>query len=203
MEQVRSFPTIKLRNKRSLEQSQLCIGVTAPPVAAPERFALYILNTILGGGMSSRLFQTIREERGLAYSIYSEVSPFRDTGLLAVYAGCAAEKASEILRLTLTEFTRLKNEPVSREELTRAKDQMKGNIVLGLESSASRMANLARQQGYFGRFYSVDEVTHAIDAVTAAEIRQLARTLFQPDAIGLALLGNLQGLTITRDALAC
>jgi len=196
-------PSIKLRKKRSLEQSQLCVGVTAPPVAASERFAVYLLNTILGGGMSSRLFQTIREERGLVYSIYSEISPFRDTGLLAVYAGCAAERVPEVLRLTLAEFARLKAEPVTPEELTRAKDQMKGNIVLGLESSSSRMSNLARQQGYFGRFYSVDEVTHSIDAVTPQEIQSLAGRLFHTDAISLALLGNLQDLAITRDALAC
>jgi len=194
---------ITLRRKRSLEQAQLCIGVPAPAIAAPERFSVYLLNSILGGGMSSRLFQTIREDRGLAYSIYAEMNPFRDTGTLSVYAGCAAEKAEEVIRLTMAEFARLKNEPVSEEELQRAKDQMKGNIVLGLESSSSRMSNLARQQSYFGRFFGVDEVTQSIDEVTRESVQQIAQRLFRPEATGLTLLGNLQGLKITRDHLAC
>ena len=194
---------ITLRKKRSLEQTQLCLGVPAPPVASNDRFSVYILNSILGGGMSSRLFQTIREERGLAYSIYSEMNPVRDTGTLCVYAGCAAEKAEEVIRLTMAEFARLKSEPVSAEELQRSKDQMKGNIVLGLESSSSRMSNLARQQSYFGRFFGVDEVTRSIDAVTREGVQSIAQRLLRPEAIGLTLLGNLGPLKITRDHLAC
>jgi predicted Zn-dependent peptidase len=194
---------ITLRKKRSLEQAQLCLGVPAPPVASPDRFPIHILNSILGGGMSSRLFQTIREERGLAYSIYSEMSPFRDTGTLSVYAGCAAERAEEVIRLTVAEFARLKTEPVGHEELQRVKDQMKGNIVLGLESSSARMSNLARQQSYFGRFFSVDEVTHGIDAVSQEAVQAMAQRLLRPEVIGLTLLGNLQSLKITRDHLAC
>jgi len=194
---------ITLRKKRSLEQTQLCLGVPAPPVADKDRFSVYILNSILGGGMSSRLFQTIREERGLAYSIYSEMNPFRDTGTLSVYAGCTAEKSEEVIRLTMAEFARLKNEPVSAEELQRAKDQMKGNIVLGLESSSSRMSNLARQQSYFGRFFGVDEVTENIDAVTREGVQAIAQRLLRSEAIGLTLLGNLGPLKITRDHLVC
>jgi predicted Zn-dependent peptidase len=199
----KTFAKITLRKKRSLEQAQLCLGVPAPPVASADRFSVYILNSILGGGMSSRLFQTIREERGLAYSIYSEMNPFRDTGTLCVYAGCAAEKAEEVIRLTMAEFARLKNEPVSAEELQRAKDQMKGNIVLGLESSSSRMSNLARQQSYFGRFFGVDEVTTKIDSVTRESVQAIAQRLLQSDAVGLTLLGNLGQLKITRDHLGC
>ena len=111
----------------------------------PRRYAAYLLNSIFGSGMSSRLFQSIREERGLAYSIYSEMNPFRDTGSLAIYAGCAVDKTREVLDLTLAEMTRIKHELVTDEELTRAKNQLKGNMVLGLESSASRMSSLARQ----------------------------------------------------------
>jgi len=199
----KTFAKITLRKKRSLEQAQLCLGVPAPPVASADRFSVYILNSILGGGMSSRLFQTIREERGLAYSIYSEMNPFRDTGTLCVYAGCAAEKSEEVIRLTMAEFARLKNDPVSAEELQRAKDQMKGNIVLGLESSSSRMSNLARQQSYFGRFFGVDEVTRSIDAVTRESVQAIAQRLLQPEAIGLTLLGNLGQLKISRDQLVC
>src|SRR2546421_2970921 len=108
--------------------------------------------------MSSRLFQTIREDRGLAYSIYSEMNPFRDTGSLCVYAGTGPEKAKEAILLTVSELSRLKQELVTEDELERAKNQLKGNIVLGLESSSSRMANLARQQMYFDRFFTVDEI---------------------------------------------
>src|SRR6202789_2152822 len=139
-------PHITLKNKKSLEQVQFCLAVPAPPVASPHPYTVYLLNSILGGGMSSRLFQSIREERGLAYSIYSELNPFRDTGSLAIYAGCSADNTREVLALTLAELTRLKQEPVTDEELQRAKSQIKGNMVLGLETSGSRMYSLARQQ---------------------------------------------------------
>jgi predicted Zn-dependent peptidase len=194
---------ITLKRKKSLEQVQLCLGVPAPPVDSPARYAVYLLNSMLGGGMSSRLFQTIREDRGLAYSIYSETSPFRDTGSLSIYAGTSAAKITEVLQLTLTELRRLKEEPVPEAELKRAKDQLKSNIVLGLESSSSRMANLARQEMYFGRFFSVDEIVAEVDAIAAADVQSLAQDLFRPEAIALTMLGNLGPTTITRADLAC
>ncbi len=196
-------PHITLRSKKSLEQVQLCIGVSAPRVNSPQRFPIYLLNSMLGGGMSSRLFQSIREDRGLAYSIYSETSPFRDTGLLAIYAGTSAEKTPEVLKLTVEELARMKSELVADAELKRAKDQLKSNIVLGLESSGSRMSNLARQEIYFGRFFSVDEIVAEVEAVTPDDIQALARSLFHPDAIALTALGNLGDLAVTRDSLAC
>ncbi len=153
--------------------------------------------------MSSRLFQSIREERGLAYSIYSELNPFRDTGTLAVYAGCAASNIEQVLALTLAELTRIKREPVTAEELDRAKNQSKGNMVLGLETSGSRMSSLARQQMYWGRFFSLDEITAEIDRITPADIQRLANDLFHPDALALTLLGNLGPLKLTRTHLAC
>jgi predicted Zn-dependent peptidase len=198
-----TFAEITLKRKKSLEQVQLCLGVPAPPVDSPARYAVYLLNSMLGSGMSSRLFQTIREDRGLAYSIYSETSPFRDTGALSIYAGTSAGKIAEVLRLTLEELRRLKEDTVPEAELRRAKDQLKSNIVLGLESSSSRMSNLARQEMYFGRFYSVDEITAEVEAVTAAEIQGLARQLFRPEAIALTVLGNFGPLSVTRETLAC
>jgi predicted Zn-dependent peptidase len=198
-----AFPHITLKNKKSLEQVQFCLAVPSLPVADPDRYAAYLLNSILGGGMSSRLFQSIREDRGLAYSIYSEMNPFRDTGSLAVYAGCSIERTREVLALTLAELTRVKVEPVSAEELKRAKDQIKGNMVLGLESSNSRMSSLARQQMYWGRFFSLDEITAEIDRVTAADLQRLANQLLQPDSLALTLLGNLGDLKLTRADLAC
>jgi len=199
----KTFPHITLKNKKSLEQVQFCLAVPSLEVSHPDRFGVHLLNSILGGGMSSRLFQSIREDRGLAYSIYSEMNPFRDTGSLAVYAGCAPAKTKEVLQLTLAEFTRLKSELVSDEELKRAKDQSKGNMVLGLESSGSRMSNLARQQMYHGRFYSVDDITTEIDNITAADIQRLARQLLVSDGMALTLLGNLGTLKIERSDLAC
>lgn len=196
-------PHITIRNKKSLEQVQMCLGVPAPAVDDPRRFALYILNSILGGGMSSRLFQSIREDQGLAYSIYSEMSPFRDTGTLAVYAGMSPDKAERVLELTLAELRRLKQQAVTSAELKQAQDQMKSNIVLGMEGAGSRMSNLARQQMYFGRHIPLDEITAAINSVTTAEIQNIANELFNSDAIALSLLGNLGKLKIERAQLMC
>jgi predicted Zn-dependent peptidase len=196
-------PHITLKRKRSLEQVQVCLGVPAPPVNDAQRYGVYLLNTMLGGGMSSRLFQTIREDEGLAYSIYSEMNPFRDAGSLCVYAGTSIDKTERLLRLTLDEFRRLKEETVSEAELKRAKDQLKSNIVLGLESSSSRMSNLARQQMYFGRFFGVDEITREIEAVTPAQVQTIAQQLFRPEAMALTLLGNLGKLKLGREQLAC
>ncbi len=196
-------PHITLRSKKSLEQVQLCLGVPAPKVDSPDRYALYLLNSILGGGMSSRLFQSVREDAGLAYSIYSELSPYRDTGALSVYAGTSIEKTREMVRLIVEEFRKLKSEPVSDEELDRAKNQSKGNIVLGLESSSARMSNLARQQMYYGRFATVDEIVADVDRVTPADIQRIANDLLHTDRISLTMLGNLGDVTLTREDLAC
>jgi len=194
---------IVLRNKRSLEQVQICLGVPAPPITDDNRYATLILNTVLGGGMSSRLFQTIREERGMAYSIYSDLSPYRDTGTLCVYAGTSAGKALEVVDLILAEFRKLKNETLHHEELKRAKDQLKGNILLGLESSSSRMANLARQEMYFHNFFTVDEVIARIEQVQAGEVQAMAQRLFDSDRIAVTLLGRLDGIKLKRERLVC
>ena len=196
-------PHITLKKKKSLEQVQFCLGVPAPKVTDPDRFGLYCMNSILGGGMSSRLFETIRENHGLAYSIYSELNPFRDSGSLMIYAGMSLDKTPQVLELTLAELRRLKEETVSDAELRRAKDQMKSNIVLGLESSSSRMSNLARQHMYFGRLFPIEEVITEIDAVTPAKVRELANELFQTELMALTLLGNLGPMKIERSQLAC
>jgi len=153
--------------------------------------------------MSSRLFQTVREERGLAYAIYSDLNPYRDTGSLCVYAGTSAKKAIEVVKLVMEEFTKLKQVPLTADELRRAKDQLKGNLLLSLESSMSRMSNLARQQMYFDRFFTVDEIIDQVETVTREDLQILAQELFQPDSLALALLGNLDGIDIQRSDLAC
>jgi predicted Zn-dependent peptidase len=191
------------RNKKSLEQVQICLGLPAPPITDDSRYATLILNTVLGGGMSSRLFQTIREERGMAYSIYSDLSPYRDTGTLCVYAGTSAGKALEVVDLILDEFRKLKQEPLSVEELTRAKDQVKGNILMGLESSNARMANLARQEMYFHEFITVDEIIARINDVAVDQVRTMAQRLFDAERIAVTLLGRLDGVKLKRERLVC
>ena len=194
---------IILRNKKSLEQVQLCLGVPARPLADDSRYISLLMNTILGGGMSSRLFQTVREEHGLAYSIYSDLSPYRDTGSLCVFAGTSADKAVELVKLVTQEFRRIKDEPVEDEELRRAKDQLKGNLLLSLESSGARMSNLARQQMYFDHFFGPQEILDSVEAVTVDEVQAMAQSLFDPERIALTMLGRLDGVKIEREQLAC
>jgi predicted Zn-dependent peptidase len=198
-----SSARILLKNKKALEQVQICLGVPAPPITDENRYATLILNTVLGGGMSSRLFQTIREERGMAYSVFSDLSPYRDTGTLCVYAGTSVGKALECIDLIMTEFKKLKQELLPDEELTRAKDQLKGNILMGLESSNSRMANLARQEIYFGQFFTADEIIARIDAVQAEQVQAMAQRLFDPERIAVTLLGRLDGIKLNRKQLVC
>jgi predicted Zn-dependent peptidase len=194
---------IILRNKKALEQVQLCIGVPAYPIAHEKRHAGYILNTVLGGGMSSRLFQNIRERQGLAYSIYSDLNPYRDTGCLAVYAGTSLASAAKVVQSVVSEFRKLKTAPVPEDELRRSKAQLKGSLMLSLESSTSRMSNLARQEMYFDRFYDLDELIAKIEAVTSEDLTILANEFFQTEAVAVTALGNLNGLKLTRDQLAC
>jgi predicted Zn-dependent peptidase len=194
---------INLRNKKSLEQVQLCLGVPAPPVADESRYIILVLNTLLGGGMSSRLFQTIREERGLAYSIYSDLNPYSDTGSLCVYAGTSADRAVQVIDLVMAEFARLKREPLPADELRRAKDQLKGNLLLSLESSMSRMSNLARQQMYFNYFFGQQEILDKVEEVTADQVMAMANMLFRPEVVAVTLLGRLDGLKLSRGRLVC
>jgi predicted Zn-dependent peptidase len=194
---------IILRNKKALEQVQICVGVPSHPIAHEKRHASYILNTLLGGGMSSRLFQNIRERQGLAYAIYSDLSPYRDTGCLSVYAGTSRESAGKVVRSVVSEFRKLKSDVVTDEELRRAKDQLKGSLMLSLESSTARMSNLARQEMYFDRFYTLDELIEKIESVTAEELQGLSNEFFQAESIAVTVLGNLNGLKLTREHLAC
>jgi predicted Zn-dependent peptidase len=194
---------IALRNKKSLEQVHLCLGVPSFPLPHKERFGCYVLNTVLGGGMSSRLFQNIRERQGLAYAVFSELNPYRDTGCLSIYAGTSVEAAGKVVESILKEFRQLKQERVSEEELRRAKDHLKGSLMLSLESTSSRMSNLARQEMYFGRFFSLDELVDSIEIVTADEVQKIAQTFFDQKQIAVTVLGNLDGFKIGREDLVC
>jgi len=194
---------IALRNKKALEQVHLCLGVPSYPLPHGERFGCYILNTLLGGGMSSRLFQNIRERQGLAYAVFSELNPYRDTGCLSIYAGTSTESARKVVASITKEFQELKENSVSDEELRRAKDHLKGSLMLSLESTSSRMSNLARQEMYFGRFFSLDELVASIEVVTAADVQRISQRFFDPKQIALTVLGNLENFRIGREDLAC
>jgi predicted Zn-dependent peptidase len=194
---------IALRNKKALEQVHLCLGVPSYPLPHGERFACYVLNTLLGGGMSSRLFQNIRERQGLAYAVFSELSPYRDTGCLSIYAGTSLESARKVVESITNEFRQLKQQTVTDEELRRAKDHLKGSLMLSLESTASRMSNLARQELYFGHFFSLDALLESIEAVTADDVQRIAQTFFDTRQIALTILGNLENFKIGREDLVC
>ena len=198
-----AHPHITHRHKKTLEQVHICLGMPAYPQTHERRFACHILNTVLGGGMSSRLFQNIREKRGLAYAVFSGLNSFRDAGYMGVYAGTAPSNARKVVDLILAELCELKANPIGEEEMRRAKDYLKGSLLLGLESTPSRMAHLARQQMYFGRWYSLDEIAHNVEVVTVEEVREVAREFFSTDRLALTILGPLNGLKIRRADLAC
>ena len=194
---------VALRNKKALEQVHVCLGVPSYPLPHEDRFTCYVLNTLLGGGMSSRLFQNIRERQGLAYAVFSELNPYRDTGCLSIYAGTSIETVGKVIESILREFQTLKQERITDEELRRAKDHLKGSLMLSLESTSSRMSNLARQEMYFHRFFTLDELVESIEAVTAEDVQRIAQTFFDQKHIGLTVLGNLNGFKIGREDLVC
>ena len=192
-----------LKNKESLEQVHITMGVPSYRLAHEMRYPLYILNTVLGGGMSSRLFQNIRENQGLAYAVYSELNLFSDTGCFTVYAGTAAETAKKVVDSVIAEFRTLKQELISTDELRRAKDHLKGSLMLSLESTTSRMSNLARQELYFDKFMTLDDMLNNIENVNREDVQKIAQKFFTTETIALAVLGRLGDLKITREDLTC
>jgi predicted Zn-dependent peptidase len=200
--QPHALPHITLRSKSELEQVHLCLGVPTLPLTDRRRFAASILTNVLGGGMSSRLFQQIRERLGLAYAIFSDLNSYRDTGVLSVYAGTSLETTAQLVRCVLDEFRRLRDEPLDEEELRRAKDHLKGATLLALEGSGQRMSSLARYHIYFGRHFTPQELIVMLEAVTAEEVQQLAREFFEPARLAASVVGNLDGFQLTRDQLA-
>ncbi len=201
--QPKPYAPIILKKKESLEQVHIALGVPAYPLAHVARFPLYILNTVLGGGMSSRLFQNIREKQGLAYAVYSELNLFSDTGCFTVYAGTGVETAKQVVNSIIHEFRVFKNDLIGHDELRRAKDHLKGSLMLSLESTSSRMSNLARQELYFDRFLSLDEMLENIESVTREQVQAIADEFFRTENIALAMLGRLSDVSVTREDLAC
>jgi predicted Zn-dependent peptidase len=188
-------PKILVRNKE-LEQSHVCLGVGSYPQNHDDRYSSYVLNTLLGGSMSSRLFQNVREKRGLAYAVFSGLSAYRDAGSFTIYAGCSNEAVGEVIDLCVEELRGVKNAPVPESELQRSKDHLKGSLMLSLENTASRMSHLARQEIYFDRQFGLDETLQGIERVTAADVQRVAADLFRNGSLAATVLGNVNGLQI-------
>lgn len=180
------------KHYKSLEQTHLCLGVKGLAQTHPKRYVLYALNTLLGGGMSSRLFQEIREKRGKAYSIYSFQSLYRDVGYLGIYAGTNPDWVEEVVDLTVREMRRLARGEVSEEEVERAKNQLVGSMVLGLETSDAWMGQIARNEIYFGEAVSLEEVARGIRAVSRDDLVELAASMFLPQNMALTVLGDVE-----------
>ncbi|HSB08470.1 MAG TPA: pitrilysin family protein [Blastocatellia bacterium] len=184
---------------KDLEQAHLVLGTGCPSMTSADRYPVHVMNVILGGGMSSRLFQTIREEHGLAYAVYSGVNAYTDVGYLSVYAATSPEQVKDVIRLSVEEFNKLKIEPVTEAELQRAKDQLKVSIMLSLESTSARMSNLARQEIFFGRQSTLDEILERIDQVTREDVLRVAGSIFHDEELAITALGQLGSLDLERE----
>jgi predicted Zn-dependent peptidase len=187
--------------EKDLEQVHLCLGLKSLPQNHNLRYEAHILNTILGGGMSSRLFQEVREKKGLAYSIYSYMSAHSDTGSLAVYAGTSDDRLSEVIDIILREFRKLKKRTVTPIELDAAKEQLKGNILLSLESSDNRMSKLAKNEIYFGRYQSLQELMDGFNRVSSKSLKELSHQLFDDKNLTMVLMGKPEAPYISNERL--
>jgi predicted Zn-dependent peptidase len=193
---VPSVATPRIIINKELEQAHLILGASCPSMLHEDRYAVNVLAVILGGGMSSRLFQTIREEHGLAYSVFAGVNSYTDAGCLSMYAATSPEQIMDAIKLSVVELRKCKDELVCEEELQRAKDQLKVSIMLSLESSSSRMSNLARQEIFHGHHMSMDEILQRIDNVTAADVQRIANEVFNGNGLALTAIGQLEDFEI-------
>jgi predicted Zn-dependent peptidase len=184
---------------KELEQVHVVLGFPGLSHAAPERYALYLLNDVIGGSMSSRLFQEVRERQGLVYSIHSGAQSFRDTGTLCVYAATEAANFSRVLKSILKEVRGIKKDGITADELRRAKDHLKGSLMLGLESTSSRMNRLAKHEMNLGTFLTMDAMLAAIDAVKHDEVQALVTDLLDEDRLALTTYGPLDRRNLPRE----
>ncbi|MCP9493974.1 MAG: insulinase family protein [Pyrinomonadaceae bacterium MAG19_C2-C3] len=192
---------IVIERKAELEQAQMLLASTWVSAVDEDRYAASLLASIIGGGTSSRLWQSVRETRGLAYSVGASASTFCDTGIFYIYAGTSPDTLDEVLDLSLQEMRRTVHEAVEPEELQLVKDQAVASILLGLESSSARAGALARQEIIHNRHITPDEIIHRIEAVTPDDIRRIAQTHFVTDRLALGALGNLEDFKVDRDRL--
>jgi predicted Zn-dependent peptidase len=174
---------------KAIEQVHICLGTNSVPQASPDIYTTHIINNILGGGISSRLFQSIREEKGLAYSIYSYQTNYSDAGLLTIYAGTRPSNAPEVIELILENIAALKSSGINAGELTKTKEQLKGNLLLGLESSSSRMSRVGKLELTLGKFITLDEVIAKIDKVSLEDLQSKIQELFHTQALSFTILG--------------
>ena len=189
---------ILIERKSELEQAHLIIAAPWPSALSDDRYAASMLGTIIGGGTSSRLWQSIREERGLAYSIGAGGNTFSDVGMFTIYAGASPENVDQVLDLSLQELRRIAREPVSADELKLAKEQAISSVLLSLESSGARVGALARQEIIHGRRFSPDEIIRRIEAVTREDVQRIAQECFTTTTLALGALGNLNGFVVDR-----
>ncbi|MDA1353191.1 MAG: pitrilysin family protein [bacterium] len=197
----KNHPTIKLL-KKPIEQVHLCAGVGAYPLEHPDYYKSILLASILGGSMSSRLFQKIREKKGWAYSVYAYGSAYLNSGLFTVYAGINKDKFLPTLRIILDECHTLTEKAVTKKELKKVKEQLKGNLILSLERSGSWMSWMGRSMMYLNRLRTVDEVIADIDSVTIDGIQSVAGAMFAPDRFTVAGIGPFADSTMAWDGRA-
>ncbi|MBC8031898.1 MAG: insulinase family protein [Pyrinomonadaceae bacterium] len=192
---------ILIEQKKELEQAHLVIAAPWPDARSNDRYAASLLASVVGGGTSSRLWQTIREERGLAYSVGAGGNTFSDVGVFTIYAGTSPEHVDEVFDLSVEELRRIVGETVPEEELQLAKDQAISSILLGLESSSVRAGALARQEIIHGRYLSPAEIVQQLEAVTPEDLQRLAQEFFTSDSLSVGALGNLNGFRVDRSRL--
>jgi len=183
-------------HEKDLEQVHLCFGAPGISQTDEDRYPAHLLNSALGGGMSSRLFQEIRERRGKAYSVYSFLTSFRDAGYTGVYVGTSAESVREVADCVRTEVARVVRDGLTPAELARIKTQMKGGMQLGLETSDSRMSRIAKNDIYYGRDVPLAEVAARFDAVTNDDVVRVASRLFGAGVLQLTVLGAVEDLQL-------
>ncbi|MDO8885441.1 pitrilysin family protein [Candidatus Oleimmundimicrobium sp.] len=182
---------VKIEYKKT-EQAHICYGCEGLPAAHKDRFALSILDSVLGGGMSSRFFQEIREKRGLAYTVYSYHSFYRDTGSFVVYAGTRPANAEKVLDLIKTEINKVVTKGIKVDELNRAKEQIKGQLILGLESTGTRMMRLGKSEITHGEILSLSELINCIEKVKLEDVQRVARNIFLPEKTVLTIIGPVK-----------
>ncbi|HEX9687897.1 MAG TPA: pitrilysin family protein [Thermoanaerobaculia bacterium] len=197
-----SHQHIQVKSRRGLEQAHVCLGVEGPPQGSGRRFAAHLLDIVLGGGMSSRLFQEVREKRGLVYSIASTLNSYRLGGYETIYAACAPKNLARVLEVTLRELRKLKRDGVRPRELAWAKQNLKGNMILALESTISRMSAQARQEFYLGRVAPMEEWLAKAEAVTSDDVAHEAERLLDGRVLSLSVVGNVGKLPLTAPDLA-
>jgi predicted Zn-dependent peptidase len=192
---------ILIERKQELEQAHLLVAAPWPSAKSDERYAASMLGTIMGGGTSSRLWQSIREERGLAYAIGAGGNTYTDVGMFTIYAGTSPAQLGQVLDLALAEIRRIVREPVSEAELRFAKEQAVSSVLLSLESSSARAGTLARQEIVHGHRISPDDIIKSVEAVTREDVQRVAQTCFTTESLALGALGNLNGFAVDRDRL--